>query len=69
LNFQEWTLAHQDSQQNVPDKMDQVNQAAAYGFLLGGFAISSLAPQFNTLHSCSCTLVTEFLLPFITAAM
>jgi hypothetical protein len=33
--------------------MHQVNQATAYGFLLGGFAVPSWVLQFNTLHSCS----------------
>jgi hypothetical protein len=32
--------------------MHQVNQAAAYGFLLGGFAVRFWVLQFNTLHSC-----------------
>jgi hypothetical protein len=33
--------------------MHHVNQAAAFGFLLGGFAVPSWVLQFNTLHSCS----------------
>jgi hypothetical protein len=34
--------------------MHQVNQARAYGFLLGGSSVpSSVVQQFNTLHSCS----------------
>jgi hypothetical protein len=32
--------------------MHQVNQVAASGFLLGGFAVLSWVLQFNTLHSC-----------------
>jgi hypothetical protein len=31
--------------------MDQANQAAAFGFLRGGFAVPSWLLQFNTLHS------------------
>jgi hypothetical protein len=31
--------------------MDQANQAAAFGFLHGGFAVASWLLQFNTLHS------------------
>jgi hypothetical protein len=37
----------------VLPKLHQVIQAAAYGFLLGGFAVPSWVLQFNTFHSCS----------------
>ena len=48
-----WTWGCWDSQQNVSDKLYQVNQAAAYRVLLGGFALLSWVQKFNTVHSCS----------------
>ena len=47
----ERSRGHRGSQQNVLVKTDQANQAAAFGFLRGGFAAPSWALQFNTLHS------------------
>ncbi len=40
-----------DIQQNVLATMDLANQAGAFGFLGGGFAVASCLLQFNTLHS------------------
>jgi hypothetical protein len=43
--------------------ISQVNQAAAYGFLLGGFAVPSWKLQFNTLqHSFSLAIASPVLL-------
>ena len=55
FKFQDLTWGRWDSQQNVLPKGHQVNQAAAYGFFLGGFAVPSWVLQFNTLHSYSRT--------------
>ena len=51
LKFEEHTKGGWHSQQNVLAKMDQANQAAAFRFLRGGFAVASWLLQFNTLHS------------------
>jgi hypothetical protein len=41
----------QDIQQSVLAIMDLANQAGAFGFLRGGFAVASWLLHFNTLHS------------------
>ena len=49
--FRKAPWGRQDIQQNVLTIIDLTNQAGAFGFLLGGFAVASWLLQFNTLYS------------------
>ena len=51
LKFHKPPWGCQDIQQNVLAIMDLANQAGAFGFLHGRFAVASWLLQFNTLHS------------------